>query len=84
MNHAANRESYRLVPETCPNIDKALHDAEEAIKEQTSMLRDALTVAIERYQDAEELVDELEIKVQSLENDLEYYKGLCERYDSDD
>jgi predicted nucleic acid-binding Zn-ribbon protein len=84
MNHAANRESYRLVPETCPNIDKALHDAEEAIKEQTSMLRDALTEAIERYQDAEELVDELEIKVQSLENDLEYYKELCERYDRDD
>jgi chromosome segregation ATPase len=42
------------------------------------MLRDALTEAIERYKDAEELVDELEIKVQSLENDLEHYKDRAE------
>jgi hypothetical protein len=78
MNKAM-KESYRQVMETCPLVDKSLYEAAEAIKEQTTLLRDALTNAIERYQTAEELVDELELTVGKLENELEFYKECCER-----
>lgn len=66
----AEREAYREVPETCPFVDSALSNAEEAIKKQTGNLRDALIDAFERAIDAEEKVKDLTERVAELEQQI--------------
>lgn len=66
----AERESYHDVPETCPKVDAALREAEEAIKAQTGNLREALTDALERALDAEDKVDLLEHEVEELQETI--------------
>ena len=65
---SARKESYELVPETCPAVDSALEDAARLIKKQTEALRDALTESIQRAIDAENTVTELEDEVATLKD----------------
>ena len=67
----AEKESYIEVPETCPAVEAALGKAEEAIKEQTGRLREALTNALARALEAEEKVEDLEKEVKRLKSELE-------------
>ena len=59
MSREYVRQSYDLVPETCPAIDSAVEHMVGIIKTQTSDLRDALVETIERADKAEDIVDNL-------------------------
>lgn len=65
-----NREIYALVGETCPEVDAALHEAEERIKAKTAELREGMYILAERAIDAERLVEELEERIKELEQDI--------------
>ena len=65
------KEAYAMVSETCPHVDAALARAGDAIKEQTSALREALFDAIGRAMDAEDRVADLEREVESLKRALD-------------
>lgn len=67
----AQREAFRLVPETCPHVDWALSAAADAIKEQTGALRAALIDAITEREDAQDRVSELESEVAELKAEIE-------------
>lgn len=73
----AEKEAFRIVPETCPKVDRALEQALEQaavlIKEQTGELRDALIDAIKCRLEAEEEVKELKLRIENLESLLEEY-----------
>jgi predicted nucleic acid-binding Zn-ribbon protein len=70
-NRWAQKEAFQMVAETCPHVDEALSAAADAIKKQTTALRDALVEAIARAMDAEERVTDLEREVSRLERELE-------------
>lgn len=63
----ATAKSYKIVPETCPDIEKALKLAENEIKEKTSALRTALIDALTRVSELEEQVSNLEDQITSLQ-----------------
>lgn len=65
------RESFGMVSETCPSVDKALNIAGEAIKELTGALRDALNETIERAMEAEERISELEDQLRDANKTIE-------------
>lgn len=67
----AARESFRRVNETCPEVDHALNQASEIIKEQTGMLREALVAAIEERMEADDRISELEYDVRSMQDMIE-------------
>ncbi len=62
----AKRESFSLVPETCPHVDGALEEASRLIKIQTTALREALVNALARAAEAEERIEDLEREVDDL------------------
>ena len=73
----ATRESFKIVPQTCPAIDSALSNisaaievADDLIKVQTTALREALTDALERAIELEKCCEKFEIKIQELENKI--------------
>lgn len=70
MNNG-EKESYWHISETCPAIDQAIAQLETVVKDQTSTLRAALTEARQRYIDAENEIDNIKYKLESLqaEND---------------
>ena len=70
LRRQAEKESFKIIPETCPKVDAALLAAERLIKEQTGDLREALIDAIERANDAEEKVAELEKEIERLNAEL--------------
>lgn len=76
MSRAADRESYALVPETCPHVDAALAAAAEGIKEQTGALRAALTDAIDRAIDAEEKLADSEAEISRLKEEVAQLKSI--------
>lgn len=65
-----NREIYALVGETCPEVDVALHEAEERIKAKTSELREGMYMLAERAIDAERMVEDLLERIEELERDI--------------
>jgi CRISPR/Cas system CMR subunit Cmr4 (Cas7 group RAMP superfamily) len=72
-----------MVPETCPKVDAALAAAEDAIKTQTDLLRNALVTAIENTREesdrafvAEERVAELEREKIDLEGEKIDLEGV--------
>ena len=67
----AEKESFKIIPETCPKVDAALLAAERLIKEQTGDLREALIDAIERANEAEEKVAELEREIELMKEEIE-------------
>lgn len=67
---AAEKEAYKMVPETCPHVENALAFAEKKIKEQTEMLREALCDQIQRAMEAEDRVAELERDLELLKKEL--------------
>ena len=70
LRRQAEKESFKIIPETCPKVDAALLAAERLIKEQTGDLREALIDAIERANEAEEKVAELEKEIERLNAEL--------------
>jgi flagellar hook-associated protein FlgK len=66
----ANRVSYKLVPETCPDIDRAADDFLSAVKKCTGNLRDSLTEKCQEVIDLEAEVNKLMDKIYDLENDV--------------
>lgn len=67
-----------MVADTCPHIDAALAAAADAIKKQTTVLREALVTAIERAIDAEDQVKALERDLAGLKSEVplpEFEKG---------
>lgn len=70
-NRDAQRQAFRLVPETCPHVDAALADAASAIKEQTNALRDALVSTLDELLEAREIIDDLERQVSQLQDELQ-------------
>lgn len=66
----AEKESFKLIPETCPKVDAALLAAERLIKEQTGYLREALIDAIQSANEAQEKIAELEKKIERLNAEL--------------
>lgn len=62
MSHSRRvlNESFSLVGETCPDVEEAMERATQEIKKCTIALRDALNETIERAQDAEDKVSDLE------------------------
>lgn len=83
---SAESLSYRLVPETCPIIDKELHKArqdlissveyslekiEDRVKEQTNSLRAALVEVLKEKIEAEEHVEMLKDEVKDLNKQLD-------------
>lgn len=85
-NDLAQRESYRLVRETCPAVDRAAEDAAsdiegalndslttfvEIVKTQTTSLRDALINVISERDNLQEEVNSLRSETERLENEVE-------------
>lgn len=70
----AEKEAYRLVPETCPAVDAAIEKAVNAIKEQTGNLREALVDAIEERNKFEEDLEDALDKIKELESKIEDMK----------
>jgi uncharacterized coiled-coil DUF342 family protein len=68
----ARRESFIIVPETCPAVDDAIHVAVSQIKEQAGKLREALDDALARAIEAEDKVSELEDEVAHLQKEVEH------------
>ncbi len=71
----AARESFRRVNETCPEVDRALNQASEIIKEQTGALREALVAAIEDRMNADDRISELEYDVRGMQAMIERLEG---------
>lgn len=69
MSKAAKAEAFRAVRETCPEVDDALAIAAKAIKEQTTMLRDALIEAIDARIEVEDERDALRARIERLERE---------------
>lgn len=67
----AEREAFRAVSETCPHVDDAMAEATRLIKQQTGALRDALVEAIQRANEAEELAEALQARIDELERELD-------------
>ena len=70
----AERAAFRAVSETCPYVDEAMAEATRLIKQQTVALRDALIDAIHRANEAEELAESLQARIDALEAELEEAK----------
>ena len=68
--NAARVAAFRAVAETCPHVDDALSVAADAIKKQTTSLRDALIEALERAILAEDRVEKLEQETEELRAEL--------------
>lgn len=75
----AEKDAYQMVPETCPVVDAAIEKAVEAIKEQTSALREALVDAIEERNKFEKDLEDALNKIKELEADID---DLCRQMDS--
>jgi len=80
-NQAIKREVFNAVAETCPKVDEALNMASELIKQQTALLREALTEYVERALNAEDelstannTIDELYAEIQSLKDEISNLK----------
>lgn len=66
---SARRESFRLVSETCPDVDRAMEEATSKIKVKTEELREALIDQIQKTMEAEERCEMLEAKIASLDRE---------------
>lgn len=73
----AEREAFRAVEETCPEVDDAMAEATKRIKAQTGALRDALVDAIQRALEAEDRITDLERRVQDLEHELDEMRAAA-------
>ena len=71
----AERDAFSAVRETCPYVDEAMAEATRLIKEQTSAMRDALIDACQRANEAEELADTLQSRIDELERELDDVKA---------
>lgn len=67
----AERDAFRAVAETCPHVDDAMAEATRLIKQQTESLREALIDACQRANEAEELAETLQARIDELERELE-------------
>jgi predicted nucleic acid-binding Zn-ribbon protein len=74
----AEKDAYRIVPETCPVVDAAIEKAVDAIKEQTGNLREALIDVIEERNNLQDQLDDAMAKIKELEADID---DLCRRMD---
>ena len=74
------RASYREVPETCPHVDAALEAAADAIKKQTSALRDALNEYISKWLEEQERVYDLEKELSGAKSEIESLKHELSEY----
>jgi hypothetical protein len=68
---SVERESFRIVPETCPAVDAAMEAATNEIKKQTIALRDALVEKMIELREAQEKIDDLESLVRELKDEID-------------
>jgi len=66
-NRQIEREVFAVVGETCPHVDSALSVAADAIKIQTSLLRDALREYVSRALEAEHSLFDANERIKFLE-----------------
>lgn len=64
----ATHRAFEAVPETCPEVESALADAEKRIKEQTVALRNALIAAYYELEEVKDRCTELEEKLSTQED----------------
>lgn len=74
------KASYYEVPETCPHVDAALEAAADAIKNQTSALRDALNEYIGKWLEEQERVYDLEKELSETQSEIESLKHELSEY----
>jgi DNA-binding transcriptional regulator GbsR (MarR family) len=74
----AEKDAYEIVPETCPVVDAAIEKAVDAIKEQTSNLREALICMIVERNNLQDQLDDAMAKIKELENDLQKVYDIIE------
>lgn len=74
------KASYYEVPETCPHVDAALEAAADAIKSQTSALRDALNDYIGKWLEEQERVSDLEKELSDAQSEIESLKHELSEY----
>jgi predicted nucleic acid-binding Zn-ribbon protein len=66
----AEQAAYADVSETCPEVDRAMSAATDAIKVQTHALREALIKAHADRLEAEEAAEDLRRRVKELEGEV--------------
>ena len=70
MSRAAQKESFYMVKETCPEVDKANDAFLEVVKKCTSSLRDALTEKCEECIDLSDKISDLEKQVENQADEI--------------
>lgn len=78
----SERESFHIVKETCPAIDKGLSELDTIIKSQTYALREALVDKIEEIFDAEDKIASLEQKLRDAEQEIADLQDQIRRLES--
>lgn len=79
MSRQAERMSFSMVGQTCPEVDRAVDVMVSDIKDCTNRLRDALTEKCQEVIDLEEKVEALEGEVRRLEERLSEAMAECDR-----
>lgn len=74
------RASYHEVPETCPHVDAALEAAADAIKNQTSALREALNQYIGLWLEEQEISSDLRQELSDAKSEIESLKHELSEY----
>jgi len=70
MSRAAQKDSFYMVKETCPEIDKANDEFIEIVKKCTVSLRDALTEKCEECLDLSDKISDLEKQVEKQSDEI--------------
>ena len=67
----ARKECFASVPETCPDVDRAMEAAGEAVKKSTEALRDAWISTMSELLEARDRIYDLEKENEQLKKELD-------------